>query len=105
LFVIRTSKRDELQKYMNDNGIQTLIHYPIPPHKQQAYREFNKLSFPITEKVHEELLSLPLRWSNENDEIKQIVNALNNINARKSIFVSINYESISVWGVQVLILL
>jgi dTDP-4-amino-4,6-dideoxygalactose transaminase len=45
---------------MNDNGIQTLIHYPIPPHKQQAYIEFNKLSFPITEKVHEELLSLPL---------------------------------------------
>jgi dTDP-4-amino-4,6-dideoxygalactose transaminase len=98
LFVIRTSKRDELQKYMNDNGIQTLIHYPIPPHKQQAYREFNKLSFPITEKVHEELLSLPLRWSNENDEIKQIVNALNNINARKSIFVSINYET-SLFGV------
>jgi dTDP-4-amino-4,6-dideoxygalactose transaminase len=78
LFVIRTSKRDELQKYMNDNGIQTLIHYPIPPHKQQAYIEFNKLSFPITEKVHGELLSLPLSGVMKNDEIKQIVNALNN---------------------------
>ena len=60
LFVIRTTMRDELQKYLNDNGIKTLIHYPVPPHKQGAYKEWDNLSFPITEKVHEEVLSLPI---------------------------------------------
>ena len=78
LFVIRTSKRDELQKYMNDNGVQTLIHYPIPPHKQEAYASFNKLSFPITEKIHEEVLSLPISSVMSDDEIGKVVKALNN---------------------------
>ena len=78
LFVIRTSKRDELQKYMNDNGIQTLIHYPIPPHKQKAYAVFNHLSFPITEKIHEEFLSLPISGVMATEEIEKVVEALNN---------------------------
>lgn len=60
LFVIRTSKREELQKYLIENGVQTLIHYPIPPHKQKAYKEYNTLSFSHTEQMHEEVLSLPL---------------------------------------------
>jgi len=60
LFVIRTKERDKLQKYLSDNGIQTLIHYPIPPHKQSAYKEFGVLSLPVTEKIHSELLSLPI---------------------------------------------
>jgi dTDP-4-amino-4,6-dideoxygalactose transaminase len=78
LFVVRTEKRDELQKYLNDNGIQTVIHYPVPPHKQSAYQEFNDLSYPITEKIHKEVLSLPLNNLLINDEIELILNRLNN---------------------------
>jgi len=60
IFTIRTSRRDELQKYLLDNGVQTLIHYPIPPHKQICYAEWNDLSFSVTEKIHDEELSLPI---------------------------------------------
>lgn len=60
LFVIRSEKRNELQKYLADNGVQTLIHYPIPPHKQQAYKEWNHLNYPISEQLHSEALSLPI---------------------------------------------
>lgn len=60
LFVIRHSKRDKLQKFLFENNIQTLIHYPIPPHKQQAYKHLNHLQYPITEQIHEEVLSLPI---------------------------------------------
>jgi len=60
LYVVRCSKRDELQQYLMDNGIQTVIHYPIPPHKQEAYAEWNDLSFPLTERIHAEVLSLPM---------------------------------------------
>lgn len=78
LFVIRSSERDDLQKYMNDNNIQTLIHYPIPPHKQKAYEELNNLSFPITEKIHKEVLSLPIGPVMRDEEIKEVVDVLNN---------------------------
>ena len=60
LFVIRTSNRNKLQNYLLENGVQTLIHYPIPIHKQYAYKEFNKLYFPITEIIQSEVLSLPI---------------------------------------------
>lgn len=60
LFVIRSKYRDELQKYLADNGVQTLIHYPIPPHKQICYANWNQLSLPITEQIHQEVLSLPI---------------------------------------------
>nr|WP_155757642.1 DegT/DnrJ/EryC1/StrS family aminotransferase [Acinetobacter schindleri] len=60
LFVIRTDRREALQKYLADAGIQTLIHYPIPPHKQQAYKEWNHLNFPISEQIHSQVLSLPM---------------------------------------------
>lgn len=60
LYVIRTKRRDDLQSYLLKRGIQTLIHYPIPPHKQEAFKNFRKLSFPITENIHEEVLSLPM---------------------------------------------
>jgi len=78
LFVIRIQGRDELQKYLLDNGVQTLIHYPIPPHKQKAYKEYNKLSFQITEKIHLESLSLPMSSKLDEDEIKAIVKVINN---------------------------
>jgi len=77
LFVIRTSKRGDLQKYLNDNDIQTLIHYPIPPHKQLAYKEYNRLSFSITEQIHNEVLSLPISPVINIDEIDKVVHFMN----------------------------
>lgn len=78
LFVIRTPDRNKLQEYLTSNGIQTLIHYPIPPHRQEAYREHNHLSFPITEKIHDEVLSLPISPVLTNEEIEKIITTLNN---------------------------
>ena len=60
LFVIRTNQREALQQYLLNHGVQTLIHYPIPPHKQQAYKEWNNLNYPISEQIHDEVLSLPM---------------------------------------------
>ncbi|SFZ92701.1 dTDP-4-amino-4,6-dideoxygalactose transaminase [Flaviramulus basaltis] len=73
LFVIRSKRRDELKNYLNKKGVETLIHYPIPIHKQSAYKEFNKLSLPITEQLHGEVLSLPLHQLLTDDEIKMII--------------------------------
>lgn len=78
LFVIRTENRDELQNYLTEKNIQTLIHYPIPPHQQNAYKEWNNMSFPISEKIHDEVLSLPISPVLEDEEIQTIIKALNN---------------------------
>lgn len=80
LFVIRTKQRDQLQKYLADNGIQTVIHYPIPPHKQQAYKEWNHLSFPISEQIHEQALSLPISPIMSQEQVNYIVDNINNFN-------------------------
>jgi dTDP-4-amino-4,6-dideoxygalactose transaminase len=77
VFVIRTKNRDKLQKYLYDNGIQTMIHYPIPPHKQLAYKEWNNLSLPITEQIHREVLSLPLSQLLHPEDISFIVDSVN----------------------------
>lgn len=77
LFPIRTKSRDELQKYLSDNGVQTIIHYPIPPHKQACYKEWNHLSFPITEQIHCEELSLPMSPVITMNEIEKIVSIIN----------------------------
>ncbi|MGJ0334429.1 DegT/DnrJ/EryC1/StrS family aminotransferase [Aliarcobacter cryaerophilus] len=77
LFVIRTNKRNELQKYLLDNGIQTLIHYPIPPHNQNAYKEWNNESYPISEQIHTEVLSLPISGVQNLENTKNIVEKLN----------------------------
>jgi len=77
LFVIRTENREKLQEYLTQNNVQTLIHYPIPPHKQKAFPDWNKLVFPITEKIHNEVLSLPISpvlMENEVDFIIEILN-------------------------------
>jgi dTDP-4-amino-4,6-dideoxygalactose transaminase len=60
LFVVRTEQRENLQNYLFDDGIQTLVHYPIPPNKQQAYQEWNNESYAVTDKIHQEVLSLPI---------------------------------------------
>lgn len=77
LFVIRTVDRDSLQKYLLANSIQTLIHYPIPPHKQNAYKEWSHLQFPISEKIHREVLSLPISPVMEVEDVWRIVEVIN----------------------------
>ncbi|MET3730535.1 DegT/DnrJ/EryC1/StrS family aminotransferase [Moheibacter stercoris] len=77
LFVIRTQEREKLQAYLTDKGVQTLIHYPIPPHKQEAYKEWNQLSYPITERIHEEVLSLPISPVLEDKEVNEVVEIVN----------------------------
>ena len=77
VFVVRAKKRDELQQYLAKHGIETIVHYPVPPHKQQAYTEWNNLSFPITEAIHNEVLSLPLNPVIEEHELKTICDTLN----------------------------
>lgn len=77
LFTIRTKRRDELQKYLAENGVQTIIHYPIPPHKQACYPAWNHLSFPITEQIHAEELSLPMSPVLTQTEIEMVVKLVN----------------------------
>lgn len=76
-FVIRTQHRAKLQAYLTENQIGTLIHYEIPPHKQEAYKEWNHLQFPITEKIHNECLSLPISPVMETADIETIIEVLN----------------------------
>lgn len=77
LFPIRCEQRDNLQKYLSENGIQTVIHYPIPPHKQECYKEWNNLSFPITEKIHNEELSLPMSPCLTEEQMREVVRVVN----------------------------
>lgn len=77
IFTIRAKKRDELQTFLADNGVETIIHYPIPPHRQECYREWNNLSFPVTEQIHNEELSLPMSPMMTEDEVKTVVDLLN----------------------------
>lgn len=77
LFPIRTKRRNELQKFLADNGVQTIIHYPVPPHKQECYKEWNSLSLPITEQIHNEELSLPMSQGMTEKEVKMVVEVLN----------------------------
>jgi dTDP-4-amino-4,6-dideoxygalactose transaminase len=77
LYVIRTGNRNELQEYLTKNGIETLIHYPVPPHKQEAFKEWNNLSFPITEQIHNEALSLPISPVLKRSDLEKIISVLN----------------------------
>ncbi len=77
LFVIRHNNRDNLQSFLLENNIQTLIHYPIPPHKQKAYSEYNSLYFPITEKIHFEVLSLPISQNMNDEEVAKVIDYIN----------------------------
>ena len=77
LFVIRTENREKLQDYLAQNNIQTVIHYPIPPHKQKAFSQWNNLSFPITEKIHKEVLSLPISPVLTESQVDYIIEILN----------------------------
>ena len=79
-FIILCKKRDKLKKYLYKNGIETKIIYPIPPHKQLAYKEINKISYPVTEKIHEQNLCLPIESHFQNKDLKKIVKLINNFN-------------------------
>ena len=81
LFVIRTPHREQLQKHLAEHRVQTLIHYPIPPHKQQAYQEWSNFSLPISEQIHAEVLSLPIGPTLSIDEAKQVVQLCNGFQA------------------------
>lgn len=77
LFVVRTQHREALQKHLTNHGIQTLIHYPIPPHQQQAYQEWNNLSYPLTEAMHKEVLSLPIGPTLTGQDAEKIIALVN----------------------------
>lgn len=77
LFVIQTKERETLQKYLLEHGIQTIIHYPIPPHQQECYKEYSHLSFPITEQLSQEVISLPISQVMTDEEIDFVIKTLN----------------------------
>lgn len=77
IFPIFCEQRDQLQQYLAENGIETQIHYPIPPHKQKCYDHWNHLSLPITEQIHNEELSIPCHQALTDEEVATIIQALN----------------------------
>ena len=77
IFAVRCKQREKLQKYLEENGIQTLIHYPIPPHKQVCYKEWNDFSYPITEKIHDEILSIPISPVQTEAETNFVIEKIN----------------------------
>lgn len=77
IFPVLCSERDRLQQHLLNQGIQTMIHYPIPPHRQQCYADMGLMSLPITERIHREELSLPLNPTLQQEEIEQIIEAAN----------------------------
>lgn len=77
LFVVRSEFRDDLSTHLQKCGIQTLIHYPIPPHKQDAYREFNHFDLPITEKIHDEIISIPIHPEMSEPEVRLVIESCN----------------------------
>ena len=77
LYVIRSRHRNDLQAYLKEQGVQTIIHYPIPPHKQQCYPQYKLLSLPLTEQLHNEFLSLPMSPVLAVDDLNKIVSLIN----------------------------
>jgi len=76
LFVVRHHRRDELQRHLADVGVGTMIHYPIPPHKQQAYKQYMNLQLPVTEKIHQSVLSLPIGPLLKENDCHQVIESI-----------------------------
>ncbi len=76
-FVLRTKERNLFKKYLSEQEIDSIIHYPIPPHQQDAYREWNDLSYPVTEQIHQEIISIPIRENLTDSEIFYIIEQIN----------------------------
>ncbi len=83
VFVIRCEQREALQKHLLDKGIQTLIHYPIPPHQQQAYTELNTESYPVSEMIHQQVMSLPMGPTITDEQVAAVINACNSFEAKE----------------------
>ncbi|MBZ4189996.1 DegT/DnrJ/EryC1/StrS family aminotransferase [Niabella beijingensis] len=81
LFVIRSAARYKLQDHLRDHHIQTLIHYPVPPHKQEAYQEWNDLHLPLSEQIHQQVLSLPISPVMTTEETEKVIAAVNSFRA------------------------
>lgn len=77
IFPILSARRDELQRYLLENGVETQIHYPIPPHRQLCYEEWNGLSLPVTEQIHAQELSIPCHQVISNEEADRVADLLN----------------------------
>ena len=77
VFPVRCSSRDNLQKYLMERGINTLIHYPIPPHKQRAFSEWNEKNYPISEEIHDTELSLPMSPTLQIDQVEYVIDMVN----------------------------
>ncbi|MDE3185310.1 MAG: DegT/DnrJ/EryC1/StrS family aminotransferase [Bacteroidota bacterium] len=77
VFAVRVEEREKFQKYLTENGIQTVIHYPIPPHKQKAYSEWNNDSYPISEKIHEQIISLPISQVMKQADVEVVCKVIN----------------------------
>ena len=80
IYAVRCPARDLLQAFLAEHGIQTMIHYPIPPHKQQAYAEWNHLSYPVSERIHREILSLPISFMLTDAQVERIIRLVNEFN-------------------------
>ena len=80
IFPVLCKRRDELQRYLTDSGVQTIIHYPIPPHRQQCYAELGGLNLPITERIHREELSIPLNQTMPKEDVDKVIQLLNDFN-------------------------
>lgn len=78
LYVIRTTERETLHTYLNEQGIQTLIHYPIAPHQQKAYANWSNKSYPITERIHNEVVSLPISQTMTDNQVEFVIETINN---------------------------
>lgn len=77
VFAVRTRERDRFQQYLADKGVQTIIHYPTPPHKQQAYTEWNNRSYPVSEEIHRTIISLPISPVLTDAEAEEVVRIVN----------------------------
>jgi len=77
LYVVRTAERNDLQTHLANVGVQTLIHYPIAPHHQQAYASWSNQSYPNTESIHNQVLSLPISPVMTDDQVRAVINAIN----------------------------
>lgn len=77
VFTVQVDDREKFINYLKDKGVQTLIHYPIPPHKQKALKDFNHLNFPVTEHIHETIVSLPMSPVMTDEEIQKVIQSVN----------------------------
>jgi len=77
LFVVRAAEREAFQARLRDRGVQTAIHYPIPPHRQAAFRQWRDLVLPVTERLHDQVVSLPMSPTLSEDDVSTVIEAVN----------------------------